>query len=99
MGGDKPRYVEAVVVVQGKIAFAGAATEAMSRKSASTVVKELADKTMLPGFVDAHSHFINTPTLSQQANVSPSPVGVGDRPRPEFPTAAGSRPGAMTTRW
>jgi predicted amidohydrolase YtcJ len=33
---------------------------------------------MLPGFVDAHSHFINAPSLSQQANVSPSPVGTGD---------------------
>lgn len=78
MEGDKPGYVEAVVVAQGKIAFAGAATEAMSRKHASTVVKDLGGKTMLPGFVDAHSHFINAPTLSQQVNVSPSPVGVGD---------------------
>jgi predicted amidohydrolase YtcJ len=78
MEGDKPRYVEAVVVAQGKIVFAGAATEAMGRKSASTVIKDLAGKTMLPGFVDAHSHFINAPTLSQQVNVSPSPVGTGD---------------------
>ena len=78
MEGDKPGYVEAVVVAQGKIAFAGSDVEAMKRKSASTVVKDLGGKTMLPGFVDAHSHFINAPTLSQQVNVSPSPVGVGD---------------------
>jgi predicted amidohydrolase YtcJ len=78
MEGDKPHYVEAVVVAQGKIVFAGAVTEAMGRKSANTVTKDLAGKTMLPGFVDAHSHFINAPTLSQQVNVSPSPVGTGD---------------------
>lgn len=78
MEGDKPAYVEAVVVTQGKIAFAGSNAEAMTRKTASTVVKDLGGKAMLPGFVDAHSHFINAPTLSQQVNVSPSPVGVGD---------------------
>lgn len=78
MEGDKPAYVEAVVVTDGKIVFAGAAGEAMQRKSAGTVVKDLAGRTMLPGFVDAHSHFINAPTLSRMVNVSPSPVGTGD---------------------
>ena len=75
MEGDKPVYVDAVVVADGKIAFAGSDAEAMGRKSANTVVKDLGGKTMLPGFVDAHSHFINAPTLTQQVNVSPSPVG------------------------
>ncbi len=78
MEGDKPVYVDAVVVADGKIAFAGSDAEAMSRKSANTAVKDLGGMTMLPGFVDAHSHFINAPTLTQQVNVSPSPVGAGD---------------------
>jgi predicted amidohydrolase YtcJ len=78
MEGDKASYVEAVVVADGKIVFAGSDTEAMKQKTANTVVKDLGGNTMLPGFVDAHSHFINAPTLSQQANVSPSPVGTGD---------------------
>ncbi|MCM2312034.1 MAG: amidohydrolase [Steroidobacteraceae bacterium] len=78
MEGAKPGYVEAVVVSDGRIAFAGAATEAMQQKSAATVVKDLGGRTMLPGFVDAHSHFINAPTLSRMVNVSPSPVGPGD---------------------
>ena len=38
---------------------------------------------MLPGFVDAHSHFINAPTLSQLVNVSPSPVGTGRLSAPD----------------
>lgn len=78
MEGEQPRYVEAVVVAQGRIVLAGSDAEAMSRKSAGTVVKDLGGKTMLPGFVDAHSHFINAPTVSRMVNVSPSPVGSGD---------------------
>ena len=78
MEGDQPTYVEAVVVSSGKIVFAGSDAEAMKQKGGNTIVKDLGGKTMLPGFVDPHSHFINAPTLSQQVNVSPSPVGPGD---------------------
>ncbi len=78
MAGDQPAYVEAVVVSGGKIEFAGADAEAMKRKGERTVVRDLGGKTLLPGLVDAHSHFINAPALSQQVNVSPSPVGPGD---------------------
>lgn len=78
MEGDKPGYVQAVVVADGRIVFAGSDAEAMKQKAPDTIVKDLGGQTMLPGFIDAHSHFINAPTLSQQANVSPSPVGQGD---------------------
>ncbi len=78
MEGDKASYVEAVVVADGKIIFAGSNEDAMKQKGNITVIKDLGGNTMLPGFVDAHSHFINAPNLSQQANVSPSPVGAGD---------------------
>lgn len=78
MEGDTPSYVEAVVVADGRIAFAGAAAEAMQRRTDGTVLKDLGGLTMLPGFVDAHSHFVHAPSLSRMANVSPSPVGPGD---------------------
>ena len=78
MEGDAPTYVEAVAVKNGKISAVGRDRELMKTKGAGTVIKNLGGKTMLPGFVDAHSHFINAPTLTQQANVSPSPVGTGD---------------------
>jgi predicted amidohydrolase YtcJ len=78
MDGDKPVYAEAVTVKGGKIVLVGSDADAMKTKGAATEVVDLAGKTMLPGFVDAHSHFINAPTLSQQVNVSPSPVGKGD---------------------
>lgn len=78
MESDRPSYVEAVVVSGGRIVYAGAATDALKQKSAGTVIKDLSGKTMLPGFVDAHSHFVNAPVLSRMVNVSPSPVGTGD---------------------
>ena len=60
-----------MVVSSGKIVFAGSDAEAMKQKGGTTVVKDLGGKTMLPGLVDPHSHFINAPTLSQQVNVCP----------------------------
>lgn len=57
MDGDTPQTVEAVVTDGERIAFAG--TEAEARKAAGTnaIVRDLAGATMLPGFIDAHSHF------------------------------------------
>ena len=78
MEGNAPAYVEAVVVSGGRIAYAGTAAEAMQRRTDGTVLKDLGGRTMLPGFVDAHSHFVHAPSLSRMANVSPSPVGMGD---------------------
>jgi predicted amidohydrolase YtcJ len=78
MAGDTPAYAEAVAVKGGKIVAVGTDADIIKSKDAHTAVKDLGGKTMLPGFVDAHSHFINAPSLSQQANVSPAPVGTGD---------------------
>lgn len=78
MDGDTPTYVEAVVVNDGKIVFTGSSAEAMKQKASGTIMKDLGGKTMLPGFVDAHGHFINAPGLAKQVNVSAPPVGKGD---------------------
>ena len=57
MDGDAPRTVEAVVTRGDRIAFAG--TEKQARKAAGkdAAVRELGGATLLPGFIDAHSHF------------------------------------------
>ena len=57
MDGPAPRTVQAVVVRGGKIVFAG--SEARARKIAGPRAEDhdLHDATMLPGFIDAHSHF------------------------------------------
>jgi hypothetical protein len=39
---------------------------------------DLNGKTLMPSFIDPHSHFINSLGMSTQANCSPSPVGEAD---------------------
>jgi len=80
MEGEQPSYVEAVVVQDGKIVFAGSNAEAMRLKGARTVVKDLAGKTLLPGFIDPHSHFIDSLALADRVNVSGPPVGPASDP-------------------
>jgi predicted amidohydrolase YtcJ len=78
MEGVTPTYVEAVVVDEGQIVFAGSDVEAMKLKADGTRVKDLGGKAMLPGFVDGHSHFMFAINMAQQVNVAASPVGPGD---------------------
>jgi predicted amidohydrolase YtcJ len=78
MEGDTPQYAEAVVEKEGKIAFVGSSDEAMKVAGAGHKMVNLEGKTLLPGFIDPHSHFINSLGMSTQANCSPSPVGEAD---------------------
>lgn len=78
MEGDSATYVEALVVRDGKILFAGAKEEAMAQAGSKHSMVNLQGKTMLPGFIDPHSHFINSLSMSLQANCSPPPVGTGN---------------------
>ena len=57
MDGNRPQTVRAVVERGGRIVYAGA--EAQARRIAGTDAADhdLKGATMLPGFVDAHSHF------------------------------------------
>ncbi len=75
MEGDSASYTEAIAVKNGRIVFVGNKTEADKLKGDSTVFHDLQGKTLLPGFIDPHSHFINALSITHQANCSPSPVG------------------------
>ncbi len=57
MDGNRPQTVQAVVERGGRIVYAG--TEAQARRIAGkdAADHDLKGATMLPGFVDAHSHF------------------------------------------
>ena len=78
MESDRPVYVEAIVEREGKIVFTGTKEEALNRFEGKAQLIDLEGKTMLPGFIDPHSHFINSLGMSSQANCSPSPVGNAD---------------------
>ncbi len=77
MEGDEPQYVEAVVVKDGKIAFAGASAEAMKAAGPGHKMINLQGKTLLPGFIDAHGHLMNAGFQALSANLLPPPDGEG----------------------
>ena len=57
MDGDTPQTVAAVVTRGDRIIFAGPEKTARREAGKDAVVRDLKGATMLPGFIDAHSHF------------------------------------------
>ena len=72
---DTLASVEAIAVRDGRILAVGTLTEMLAHKGAGTRMIDLDGKTLLPGFIDGHSHFINAIRMSSWANVSAPPVG------------------------
>ncbi len=69
---------EAVAVKGGRIVAVGTEAEVMVRRGDGTVVTDLGGKALLPGFIDAHTHYINTLSLGDQVKLYPSPSGPGN---------------------
>lgn len=78
MEGDKPAYAEAVSVKDGKILAVGAKDEVLKTKGDATKLVDLGGKTMMPGFIDAHQHFMQLGAQAVGANLLPSPDGKAD---------------------
>ena len=77
MEGNQPEMVEAIVTENGKIAYVGTLDEAQSQYKNATQV-DLQDQTLLPGFIDPHSHFGMVSNTVGQADLNPPPVGKVD---------------------
>ncbi|WP_216349600.1 amidohydrolase [Mangrovimonas sp. DI 80] len=77
MEGDTPEYVEALVVKDGKIAFAGNSNEAMTVAGSGHKMIDLKGHTLLPGFMDGHGHTWNAGFQAVSANLLPAPDGEG----------------------
>ena len=58
MAGPEPERVESLAVKDGRIVFAGPAAAAATFAGPDTRRLDLAGKTMLPGFIDTHGHFV-----------------------------------------
>jgi adenine deaminase len=69
MAGETPSYAEAVIIDDGRIVFVGSEAEAMAKKTAATVIKDLGGKLLLPGFIDPQSHFVDSLTMPSRVNV------------------------------
>jgi predicted amidohydrolase YtcJ/heat shock protein HslJ len=64
-------------VKDGKIALAGSKADAMKLKGDATRVVDLGGKALLPGFLDAHSHYINSLLVASQCKLYAPPSGSG----------------------
>lgn len=72
---DTSPQVEAVVVKNGKIFFAGSKTNADLHVNSKTKKIDLKGRTLLPGFIDVHSHFTSRAGLIQAIDLFPEPYG------------------------
>jgi len=78
---DAQPTVQALAVKDGKIVDVGDRTSINAKhKGAKTRMVDLAGKTLLPGFLDAHSHYISSLTVANQANLYPPPSGPAKDP-------------------
>lgn len=75
MAGDQPHYVEALAVKDGRIVLAGSLAEARKLTGKATQQVDLAGRTLLPGFIDAHGHIADYTLWWGKPDLSPPPVG------------------------
>ncbi|WP_031569189.1 amidohydrolase [Rheinheimera texasensis] len=75
MAGDTPEYAEAVVVENGFISFVGSKEAADKAYTGKANYIDLRGQTMLPGFIDAHSHVFAVGLQASVANLLPPPDG------------------------
>lgn len=57
MQGDQPEYVEALVVQNDKILFAGKKGQALTQAGTNPALHDLKGTTLMPGFIDSWGHF------------------------------------------
>jgi predicted amidohydrolase YtcJ len=72
---DNNPSAEALAVKGGKIVAVGKKADVLKLKGDATKVIDLGGKTLVPGFLDGHSHFINSLQVSRQANCFAPPAG------------------------
>lgn len=74
MDPAQPR-VDAVAVRGETIAAAGTLGDVMALRGDATRLVELGDRALLPGFIDAHGHFLAMGRSLDQLSLHPPPVG------------------------
>jgi predicted amidohydrolase YtcJ len=77
MNDATPR-AQAVAVKDGKIIAVGTTQDIEKFKAPTTNTIDLAGKTLLPGFIDAHGHVFTTGIQAASANILPAPDGEGN---------------------
>jgi len=66
---------EAVAIADGRIVAVGGEADVMRHKTATTEIVDLGGRTLVPGFVDGHSHFFALLDVQTQALCASPPAG------------------------
>ncbi|MFA9376444.1 MAG: amidohydrolase [Lachnotalea sp.] len=66
---------EAILIEDGRISEVGTNVDILTFKDADTILINLDNKTVLPGFIDSHSHISSIAFTMLMVNVAPSPFG------------------------
>ncbi|WP_254427994.1 amidohydrolase [Synechococcus sp. WH 8101] len=74
MEASQPR-AEAIAIAGGEILAVGTKTDVMAHAGPTTQHLDLAGRTVLPGFIDAHGHFANALQVVGWANIQRPPAG------------------------
>lgn len=72
---DAMPIVAAIAVSEGQILAVGSKAHVEQHRTSETIVIDLNGHTLLPGFIDAHSHFTMAMKTVRWADLSPPPVG------------------------
>ncbi len=75
MAGDEPEYVEALAVSDGKILATGTVEQVSQWQGQHTQAIDLQGKTLMPGFIDSHSHFFQTALKLSAVALDSPPAG------------------------
>ena len=67
---DNALYAEAVCVENGRIKAVGTTEDVMKLKEDADEVIDLRSRVMMPGFIDAHSHFVGAANAMTQCDLS-----------------------------
>jgi predicted amidohydrolase YtcJ len=72
---DASPVVEAVAVADGRVLAVGSADRILAVADSDTEVVDLVDRALMPGFIDAHGHFMETARVIDAADLGPPPLG------------------------
>ena len=72
---EKTPFAEAIATKEGLIIAVGTSQEMSEFNGPLTSVVDLNNKTIVPGFIDAHSHFVGVGAQAIVANLLPAPDG------------------------
>jgi predicted amidohydrolase YtcJ len=72
---DSMPSAEAIAIKDGKIIAVGSRADVEKEKGDSTRMIDLAGKTLMPSFIDPHSHYFSSLTVADQVNVYAPPAG------------------------